>query len=100
MSAPQNQKNGMWVYNFDENDDENAQTLPLMNIIYKITKTTELVNFLHAAAGFPVTDTWVKAICNTQFVIWPGLTSALVYKKLPKSNETIKGHLKQQQQNV
>ena len=72
----------------------------LMNNVYKITKATELVKFLHAAAGFPVTDTWVKAICNNQFATWPGLTSALVYKNLPKSDETVKGHLKQQRQNV
>ena len=64
MSAPQNQNNGTWVYNFNENNDENAQTLPLMNNIYKIMKATELVKCLHAASGFPVTDIWVKAICN------------------------------------
>ena len=71
-----------------------------MNNIYEITKAKELVTFLHAAAGFPVVDTWVKAIRNEQFATWPGFTSALVYKNLPKSNKTVKGHLKQQQQNV
>ena len=98
MSAPRNQFNGMWVYNFDDN--KNTQIPTLMNNVYEITKTKDLVKFLHAAAGFPVTDTWVKAIRNNQFATWPGLTSEVVYKHLPKSDATIKGHLKQQRQNV
>ena len=98
MSAPQNQFNGMWVYSFDDN--KNMQIPTLMNNVYEITKTKDLVKFLHAAAGFPVMDTWVKAIRNNQFATWPGLTSEIVYKHLPKSDATIKGHLKQQRQNV
>ena len=100
MTAPRNVNNGMWVYNFDNREGNYINSVPRMNNVYELTKASELVKFLHAAAGFPVIDTWVKAIHNNQFATWPGLTTSLIYKNLPKSDETIKGHLKQQRQNV
>ena len=96
MTAPRHERNGMWIYNFDEFENILSSHTETMNNIYEITKSKELVTCLHAAAGFPVVDTWVKAIRNGQFATWPGLTSALVYKNLPKSNETLKGYTKQQ----
>ena len=45
-------------------------------------------------------DTWVKAIQNNQHATWPGLTSTLVYKHLPKLDAAVKEHMKHQQQNV
>ena len=99
MTAQHNSNNGMWVYKFDKNNIAKKQTM-VMNNVYGITKMKELVTFMHAAAGYPVVDTWTKAIRNNQFATWSGLTSALVYKNLPKSDETVKGHLKQQRQHV
>ena len=37
--------------------------------------------------------TWTKAIENGQYITWPGLTSKLVRKHLPLSEETTLGHL-------
>ena len=95
MAAPQDHSNDMWVYNFQTK--EPRQTI---NNVYEITKKKELVTFLHAAAGLSVLETWVQAIQNNQYATWPGIILALVYKKLSKLDETIKGHLKQQRQNV
>ena len=53
----------------------------------------DLVHFLHASAGFPVTPTWIQAIKNGQCVGWPGLTPQLVSKHLGKSVPTIMGHM-------
>ena len=100
MSAHRNHNNGMWIYNFHQQQAQQITESPRMNNLYEITKASELVKYLHAAAGFPVVATWIKAIQNNQFATWPGLTSALVYKHLPKVDETVKGHLKQQRQNV
>jgi hypothetical protein len=43
---------------------------------------------------------FIKAINNGNFVKWPGLTSNLISKHLLPSIPTIKGHIKQEQQNL
>ena len=45
-------------------------------------------------------STWTSAITSGFFATWPGLTSALVRKHLPKSLATAKGHLRQDRKNV
>jgi hypothetical protein len=59
-----------------------------------------LVHFLHASAGNPIPSTWTAAIDNNQYTTWPGLTSALVRKHLPKSEITVKAHIQQQRCNL
>ena len=36
--------------------------------------------------------TWIKATNTKQYASWPGLTSAIVQKYFPESEETLKGH--------
>ena len=55
---------------------------------------------LHAAAGYPVKDTWIAAINSGNYVSWPGLTSKVIQRHFPELDETQKGHMKQQRQNV
>ena len=55
---------------------------------------------MHAAAGFPVQSTWLKAIKNGNFKSWPGLTYNNAEKYCPQSMETIKGHMIQSSQGV
>jgi hypothetical protein len=52
-------------------------------------------NKIHAVAGFPTKDTWIKAIKNGHYVTWPGVSAEFV-----SSIGTQKGHLKKQRQNV
>jgi hypothetical protein len=54
------------------------------------------IRYLHAAAGFSVEATWIKAIKAGNFITWPGLTNTTVKKHFPESDETIKGHMKKQ----
>jgi hypothetical protein len=61
---------------------------------------TKIIWYLHAVAGFPMKDTWIKAIKNGHYKTWPGLTVEAVNKHFPDSIETHKGHLKKQRQNV
>lgn len=70
------------------------------NSAYHTTNQVEHVTFLHAACGYPVPTTWIKAIDNGHFATWPGLTADLVRKHLAKSVPTLKGHLHQQRQNI
>ena len=44
--------------------------------------------------------TWTKAINAGYFATWPGLTSELVRKHLPKLLATAKGHMKQYPKNI
>jgi hypothetical protein len=57
-----------------------------------------LTNYLHAACFSPVKSTWITAIKNGHFTLWPGLTEHAVEKHLSKSTSTTKVHLNQQRQ--
>jgi hypothetical protein len=48
-----------------------------------------LINYLHAACFSPVNSTWINAIKNGNFTLWPGLTEQSVVKHLSKSTTTV-----------
>jgi hypothetical protein len=58
------------------------------------------VLYFHAAAGFPPKETFRDAVRAGNYTTWPGLTTQLVTKHFPDSNETQKGHMKGQRQGV
>jgi hypothetical protein len=60
--------------------------------VYELKTQPELVRYYHAAAGFPTKPTWIRAIKNQQFASWPGLTTDIVTRHYPDSEETPKGH--------
>eukprot|EP00957_Ditylum_brightwellii_P184023 14017957-Ditylum_brightwellii.AAC.1 len=72
-----------------------VDTTPTGNAMLKTMTIGEQMQLLHAAAGSPVPSTWIDAINNGFFVIWPGLMAANVRKYLPKSRATNQGHLEQ-----
>ena len=55
---------------------------------------------MHAAAGFPVNYTWLKAIKHGNYNSWPGLTYNNAAKYFLQSVETIKGHTVNSSQGV
>ena len=67
---------------------------------YSLPSIPQTVRYLHAAAGFPTKDSWLKAINNRHYQSWPGNTTENVNKHFPESVETQKGHMKKQRQNV
>jgi len=67
---------------------------------YDLPSVEALVRYFHAAAGFPVKDTWLSAIKAGHFDSWPGLTYKNAAKYCPMSDETLKGHMVQTRQNV
>ena len=67
---------------------------------YDLPSVNALVRYFHAAAGFPVRDTWLKAIKAGNFRSWPGLTLQNASKYCPVPIETLKGHMVQTRQNV
>jgi hypothetical protein len=74
--------------------------MDVANSAYKQKTIEDLITFLHATAGSPTVATWGPAIDKGFFNTWPGLTSALVRKHLPKSIATVMGHLHMQRQGV
>jgi hypothetical protein len=74
---------------------------PSANNVHELQqRKQDIVQYLHQAAGSPVPSTWIKAIDAGFFTTWPGLTSKLVKKHLPKSLATAKGHLRQERQGL
>ena len=51
-----------------------SQTNPEENSVYNLPSVEALVRYMHAAAGFPVKSTWLKAIKHRTYNSWPGLT--------------------------
>jgi hypothetical protein len=52
----------------------------------------------HAVVGFPPKETFCNALRAGNYTTWPGLTTQLVNKHFPNSNETQKEHVKGQRQ--
>ena len=52
---------------------------------YDLPSVAALVRYFHAVAGYPVKDTWLKAIKNGFYETWPGLTYANANKYCPIS---------------
>ena len=67
---------------------------------YNMKTKEELVQYLHRCVFSSIMHTWNKAIDAGYFSTWPGLTSEMVRKYLPKLLATEKGHLKQDRQNI
>jgi hypothetical protein len=60
----------------------------------------QAIRYLHAAAGYPPEETWTNAINAGYYNTWPGLTATAVRCHFPELEETQKGHMKKQRQNV
>ena len=55
---------------------------------------------MHAACGYPVQSTWIKAIQNENYAGWPLLTVEYVHKHYPEMEETPMGHFNKTRANV
>ena len=70
------------------------------NKVYDLPSISQTVRYLHAAAGFPTEETWIKAIKAGNFNTWPTITPSIVRRHFPESDKTQQGHMKRQQQGV
>ena len=67
---------------------------------YDLPSVEALVRYFHAAAGYPVKDTWLRAIKAGNYASWPGLTYHNAAKYCPTPDATLKGHMVQGRQGV
>ena len=58
-----------------------------------MSSKADLIQYMHRFTFIPVVITWTQAIDAGYFSTWPGLTSDLVLKHLPKSLETTIVHI-------
>jgi hypothetical protein len=68
--------------------------------MYKLSSIKQTVQYLHAAAGHPTEDTWLKAIRKGNYNSWPLVDMKKVRKYFPESEETQFGHMRGQRQGV
>ncbi len=60
--------------------------------VYELKTQPELVQYLHASAGFPTKPKWLKAIKNKQFSSWPGLTTDAARRHFLDLDKTHESH--------
>ena len=56
--------------------------------VCEIKVQPEIIQYYHAVAGFPTKPTWINAIQNGHYSSWTGLTTKVVAKLFPESDET------------
>ena len=71
-----------------------------INNVYELPSVEQSIRYLHGAAGFPTKATWLKSIRNGNYLSWPLLNVKNVSKYFPESEETQKGHMRNQRQGV
>ena len=52
--------------------------------VYDLPSSTVVIRCHHATIGFPVKETWCKAIENGNYNTWPGLTVELASRYFPR----------------
>ena len=77
-------------------DDQKTTTLQESSD-YDTPSVEELIRYFHAAAGFPVRDTWLKSIKVGNLASWPGIIYQNSSKACCTTNKTLKGHMFQVQ---
>ena len=80
-----------------DDDPQQEATLDTFSV-YDLSSAEALVIYFHAAAGYPVRSTWLRAIEAGNFASFPGLTLANAKRFCPSANETIESHLVQERQ--
>ena len=96
--------NGLWDTTIETSQPEpppNATINKHANSFLRLDKKkSELASYLHADSGCPSKSTFIQEINNGNIITWPDLTSKLISEHLLLSPPTLKGHLKQDHQNI
>ena len=67
--------------------------------IFELPSTENTIKYMHAAAGFSVKETWIRAVRAGNYTTWPGLSVKSVRKYCPDDpEETLEGHMRGQRQ--
>ncbi len=58
--------------------NQNDQISEEANNVYCLPSIPQTITYLHAAAGFPVKETWMDAIKAGNFITWQSLTTLAI----------------------
>jgi hypothetical protein len=86
---------GLWKMELDldfkilgqEHPEQFIAGIDEANAIFNLPNTHQSLMYLHAAAGFPVKETFLDAVCAGNYATWPGLTTTLIAKHFPDSDK-------------
>ncbi len=106
--APRCADTGLWKMELDLDYEILGREYPKQFIagvdeahaIFDLPNARQTLKYFHAAAGFPTKETFLEAVGAGNFATWPGLTTTLIAKHFPDSDETQKGHMKGQRKGV
>jgi hypothetical protein len=68
--------------------------------VYELPSIEPAIRYLHAVAGFPVEEMWLKAVQRGNYNSQPLINITNVAHYFPESDETQKGHMRGQQQGI
>ncbi len=99
---------GLWKMELDldfeilgrEHSEQFVAGVDEANAIFNLPNTRQSLMYFHAAAGFPVKETFLDAVRAGNYATWPGLTTTLIAKHFPDSDKTQKGRMKGQRKGV
>ena len=86
-----------------EGETQHIPTYEGKNIICNlklIATKKDIIHFIHASLFIPEKPTWLKAIKNEQFVMWPGIHTTDVATHLTPTIATTKVHLDRKRKNI
>jgi hypothetical protein len=106
--SPRCKDMGLWNMNLNPDykilgrtsSDQFIAGVDVANAIFNLPNSRQSLMYFHAAAGFPTKETFTDAVRASNYTTWPGLTTTLISKHFPDSNETQKGHMKGQRKGV
>jgi hypothetical protein len=106
LIAPRCANTGLWKLNLDykvlgrEYPDQFIAGVDMANAIFDLPNNCQTLTYYHAAAGFPTKETFLSAVRAGNFATWAGLTTTLILKYFPDSEETQKGCMIGQQKGI
>jgi hypothetical protein len=68
-------KKGAKLWTISADGEQNKESA---NKVYDLPLISPTVKYLHAAAGFPTEETWIKAIKAGNYITWPTITQSTV----------------------
>ncbi len=106
--APRCEDTGLWKMNLNldyeilgrKSSDQFIAGVDVANAIFDLPNSRQLLMYFHATAGFPTKEPFTDAVRASNYAAWLGLTTTLISKHFPNSDETQKGHMKGQRKGV
>ena len=93
--APCCEDMGLWKMNLNldykilgrKSSNQFIAGIDAVNAIFDLPNSQQSLMYFHALVGFPTKETFTDAVRAGNYATWPGLTTTLISKHFPDSNE-------------